>query len=259
MLKNPLIFDIQRGSLVDGPGIRTTIFFKGCNLRCAWCHNPESQKHGKELAVFLEKCVGCGACKIACKNNENCALCENCVAACPTGARKIYGKKFSLKQLFMVARKDKNFYAESGGGVTLSGGECMLYPAFVAALAKRCKAEGISVAVDTAGNVPWESFESVLHYVDLFLYDVKCITPDLHKKFTGADNALILQNLKRLQQRNQKIIVRVPVIPDFNEGEELDKIKKFVQDNGLQAEYLAYHAMGQAKAAALQAGKRAKR
>ena len=247
------IFDIQRNSYVDGPGIRTTVFFKGCNLNCFWCHNPESKKKHPQMMFFKNKCTGCGKCKEKCQNGlEKCDLCGKCTLYCPSEAREICGREYTVDEVMKEILKDKPFYETSGGGVTFSGGECMLQIDFLCEILRKCKENGIHTAVDTAGNVPWESFERVLPYTDLFLYDVKCITESLHKKGTGVSNELILQNLQRLKGKAD-IIIRVPVIPEFNDdASEQDKIKEFLQQNNFEkVEYLPYHDMGEHKKDAL--------
>ena len=252
-MKVPLIFDIVRGSTVDGPGIRTTVFFKGCNLDCAWCHNPEGKSLFPQLAFFGEKCSGCGACARVCpKGNNECLLCGACVSVCKTGARKIYGKSLSMDEIFDEIKKDKLFYDACGGGVTFSGGECMLYPEFLAGVAKMCKNANISVAIDTAGCVPYEYFEAVMPYADVFLYDIKCISADRHKKFTGKDNRIILKNFEKLIKTDKRVIVRVPVIDGFNSDDgEMKKIRDYLADKNVETEYLKYHSMGESKKTAL--------
>ena len=251
-MRLPLIFDIRRSSTKDGPGIRTTVFFKGCNLNCFWCHNPEGKNAEAELAFFDEKCIACGVCGMTCENkDDSCLACGRCAETCPVAARKLYGTYYTPEQLLEVISLDKAYFDVSGGGVTFSGGECMLYPEYITKLSKLCKDMGISVAVDTAGCVPFSHFEQVINYTDLFLYDVKAITPELHKLGTGADNFLILANLDRLLKAEKRIIVRVPVIPNFNEGDELAKIKKFCEERGLEYELLPYHEFGAGKRAAL--------
>lgn len=254
-MKTPLVFDVNRGSTADGPGVRTTVFLKGCNLDCFWCHNPEGKSLERELAFFTEKCVGCGACARVCIA-DNCVACGTCAECCPSAARKVYGKPMTTDELVDIIVRDKPFYDSTGGGATISGGECMLYPYFVAELAEKCKRRGVSVAVDTAGNVPYESFETVLPLVDLFLYDVKAIDPALHKKGTGAYNARILENLDRLLAAGAKVIIRTPVIPGFNDGDEQAAIDEYLNKRGLIAEKLPYHAMGESKLKALADGKK---
>ena len=156
------IFDISRASLVDGPGIRTTVFFKGCNLRCAWCHNPESQSARAQMLVYQNKCTGCGKCKEKCPHDlESCNLCGKCALYCPHDAREICGKEYTVDEVLKEILKDKTFYDNSGGGVTFSGGECMLQIDFLEELLKACKQNGIHTAVDTAGHVPFDYFERI--------------------------------------------------------------------------------------------------
>jgi len=248
------LFDIQRASMVDGPGIRTTFFFKGCNLRCAWCHNPESQRYQEELLVYPEKCTGCGACKRACPHPEGpCIGCGACAEVCPTGARRLAGKDYTTGELLKIALKDKEYYVCSGGGVTFSGGEAMLYPDAIAELAEKCKKEDISTAVDTAGFVPWESFEKVRPFTDLFLYDIKSMEPDIHKRYTGVGNEQTLENYKHLISLGSRVWVRFPVIPGVNDGEEnLSLMQKLFRDYPPEkVECLPYHKMGEGKYTAL--------
>lgn len=243
-MTRPLVFDIHRTATHDGPGIRTTVFFKGCNLNCAWCHNPEGKAPEAQLAVFAEKCTACGACKSVCKHPDECAFCTECVAICPKNARTIYGKSYTDEELLSIVLADKAYFDATGGGVTFSGGECMLYPETIACLAEKCKLHGVHVAVDTAGNVPYSHFERVLPFVDLFLYDIKALDSQLHESGTGCPNELILQNLERLRQTGKKIIVRTPVIPNFNDGEELQRIVTYCAERNLPLQTLPYHELG---------------
>ena len=249
--KQPLIFDIKRASTNDGPGLRTVFFLKGCNLDCFWCHNPEGKRADAQIAFFREKCEGCGICKKVCKSKEHCIGCATCVLYCPAEARKQYGKAYSADALFEIAASDVDYYRATGGGVTFSGGECMLYPEFVASLSVRFKEAGISVAIDTAGAVPYAHFETVLPYADIFLYDIKALDPTLHKRGTGRENSLILENLEKLRETGKQIIIRTPVIPEFNEGDEVERITAYCKARGLAHELLPYHAMGESKEAAL--------
>lgn len=217
-MKKAIIFDIQRGSFVDGPGIRTTVFFKGCNLRCKWCHNPESQEKFKQTLSYADR-------------KEEC------------------GKEYTTNEVLEIILKDKDYYGNRGGA-TFSGGECMLQIDFLEEILALCKANGVGTAVDTAGCVPFEYFSRIMPYTDLFLYDVKCFTSDLHKEGTGASNALILDNLARLKKEFKgEIIVRIPVISGFNASiEEMSKVAKFLKDLGLKkVDLLPYHAMGEHK------------
>lgn len=247
------IFDIEHGSFVDGPGIRTTVFFKGCNLNCAWCHNPESRSAKPQMMFYKDKCIGCGKCKEICRNGlEKCELCGKCVLYCPKNARKISGKEYSVDELFAEIIADKDFYG-ADGGVTFSGGECMLQIDFISELLEKCRKEGINTAVDTAGNVPWESFERVLPFTDIFLYDVKLFENGAHEKWTGAGNKLILENLSKLLE-SKRVWVRIPIIPGVNDTkEEMTKISEFLSLYGMpeRVELLPYHRMGESKYEAL--------
>ncbi len=249
------IFDIERNSFVDGPGIRTTVFFKGCNLKCAWCHNPESQSAKSQMMFYKDKCKGCGKCKEVCPYNfEKCDLCGKCTFYCPVDARKVCGKEYTVDEVFDEIIKDKAFYENSGGGVTFSGGECMLQIDFLLEILKKCNNAGIHTAVDTAGQIPFESFEKILPYTDLFLYDIKCFDSEKHKKYVGVGNELILENLKKLFEAGANIWIRIPVIADVNDSvEEMQKIKDFLDENGKpeKIELLPYHAMGENKYAAI--------
>ena len=249
------IFDIQRNSYVDGPGIRTTVFFNGCNLRCAWCHNPESQSPKPQMMFYKNKCTGCGKCKEKCPNHlESCELCGKCTLYCPHDAREICGKEYTVDEVMREILKDKVFYENSGGGVTFSGGECMLQIDFLEEILKACKENGIHTAVDTAGCVPFEYFERILPCTDLFLYDVKCFDSEKHKQYTGVGNELILENLKRLLATDKSVWIRIPIIPTVNDtGEEIRSIRSFLLFCGTpeKVELLPYHAMGEHKYAAL--------
>lgn len=250
-----MIFDIIRNSFVDGPGIRTTVFFKGCNLRCAWCHNPESQSAQKQMMVYSSKCIGCGKCKAVCPHSlEQCDFCGKCALFCPADARKICGEERSAEELMAELLKDQAFYENSGGGVTFSGGECMLQIELLEELLRQCKQKGIHTAVDTAGHVPFAYFERILPYTDLFLYDVKAMDPQTHQKYVGVDNALILENLAKLLKGGANLWVRVPIIPSVNDTPaEMAGLKAFFQANGApqKIELLPYHAMGEHKYRAL--------
>ncbi len=249
-----LIFDIQHASFVDGPGVRTTVFFKGCNLRCAWCHNPESQGAEREMLYYRDTCTDCGKCREVCQNGlEGCTLCGKCEAYCPSHARTVCGKEMTVDMVLSEVVKDKAFYENSGGGVTFSGGECMLQIDFLEALLRACRENGIHTAVDTAGYVPYTSFERILPFTDLFLYDIKIATDALHKKYIGVSNKLILKNLRRLSESGANILIRIPVIGGVNDSdEEMNKIAELLR--GIRhtgVELLPYHALGEHKYAAL--------
>ena len=238
-----IIFDIERNSFVDGPGIRTTVFFKGCNLKCKWCHNPESQSIEKQILFYKNKCTGCGRCKNLTLNDD--FLCFN-------DAKEICGKEMTADEIIGEVIKDKTFYETSGGGVTFSGGECMLQIDFLEELLIKSKEAGIQTAVDTAGNVPFEYFERVMPYTDIFLYDVKCFSEELHKEGTGVSNKIILENLKKLSETFKgDIIIRIPVIKGYNES-ELKDIAEFLKPLNIKdVELLPYHQMGEHKYEAL--------
>lgn len=245
------ISDIQRFCMHDGPGVRTTVFFKGCPLRCEWCHNPETQDCQKEFLFYKEKCIGCGFCK-AC-DKETCTVCGECAKSCPTGAREVVGREYTAQEVYDQIQKDVAFYGEKGG-VTFSGGECMMQIEPLTEILKTCKENGIHTAVDTSGCVPFDSFEKVLQYTDLFLYDVKLFDSEKHKKYTGADNEQILSNLKKLFKVGAKIWIRIPIVPSVNDSiEELKKIKAFLDECGSyeRIELLPYHPMGESKSRAL--------
>lgn len=241
------IFDIQRNSFVDGPGIRTTVFFKGCNLNCQWCHNPESQAAKPQILFYKEKCTGCGRCKDITTDDAD--------FLCFHGAKEICGRDYTADEVMKEVLKDKAFYDNSDGGVTFSGGECMLQIDFLCELLKRCKENGIHTAVDTAGNVPWNCFEKILAYTDLFLYDIKLSDSDKHRQYVGTDNRLILENLNKLFKSGANVCIRIPIIGGVNDSvEEAEKIKAFLQPHKpLKIELLPYHKLGMHKYEALNA------
>lgn len=240
-----IIFDIERNSFVDGPGIRTTVFFKGCNLKCKWCHNPESQSFKPQIMFYKEKCNGCGRCK---KITE-----EDTDFICFNDAKKMCGKYYTSEELFKEIEKDKRFFETSKGGVTFSGGECMLQIDFLKEILKKCKENNIHTAVDTAGYIPWKNFEKIIPYTDLFLYDIKAFNNDIHKNFTGVSNELILGNLKKLLQNNCNLQIRIPIISKVNDDiNEMQKIKDFINPfENIKIELLPYHKMGEHKYNAL--------
>lgn len=253
-----MLFDIQRNSSVDGPGIRTTVFFKGCNLKCKWCHNPESQSFEKQMMFYPSRCTGCGKCREKCPsdaigNPSACILCGLCETYCLQDARKICGREYTTDEVMRIIRKDRRFFEKSGGGVTFSGGESMLQPEALLELLKVCRAEGIHTAVDTAGCVPYALFEEILPYTDLFLYDLKAFTSELHRELTGVGNELILENFLRLRETDVPIHVRVPVIGGANDDlSEMAKLANFLREHPVEkVELLPYHGMGNHKYEAL--------
>ncbi len=247
---NGVIFDIQRFSVYDGDGIRTNVFFKGCNLRCLWCHNPESQLMTPQLMFYKNSCVGCGKCAEICRNTftENCTACGRCVEVCAHGARKISGRTASAEEVVETVLRDKEYYITSGGGVTLSGGEPLLQPEFAREILRLCKENGVNTAIETAANVKWEAFERVLPFTDAVLCDIKAIDESTHRRLTGVSNALILENAEKLKKSGVKLLFRTPVIPGLNDT-EVKKIAEFAGDTPL--ELLAYHKTGCGKYDAL--------
>jgi len=211
----------------DGRGVRTTVFFKGCPLRCLWCHNPETHAYAPELMFHESKCIGCGECLSVCESgalcesgdDKKCKLCFRCADVCPVLARERCGEEWDAEHLAELLLSDRAFYEESSGGVTLSGGECLSQIDFAVELAATLFREGVSVDVDTSGYVPFSSFERIIPYTDEFLYDIKACDSELHRRLTGRDNALIIDNLKRLDGRSCRIEVRYPLVPGYNDGE----------------------------------------
>lgn len=254
-----VIFDIRRFSIHDGPGIRTTVFLKGCPLRCLWCHNPEGLNPHLEMMFWPRRCLGCGACLPACPQGAisrdgnvvstdrgKCTLCGECVAVCYAEARQIVGRRMSVAQVMAEIARDLPFYDESGGGVTLSGGEPLAQPDFVRALLRACKERGIHTALDTCGFAAWKVLDSVREHVDLFLYDLKLLDDARHRRFTGVSNALILSNLRALSQRGHTVVIRVPLIPGINDDEEnLRQTGAFAAalPHLLRVDLLPYHSM----------------
>lgn len=248
---NGKIFDIQRGSLVDGDGVRTTIFLKGCNLKCKWCHNPEGISKETQLIIYKDKCKNCGICKEVCPNAlTECSRCGRCQDFCSNGARELCGKEYTVDEVVNIVLKDRAYYEKSGGGATFSGGECMLQIDFLANALRKLKEKGIDTAVDTAGNVPWEYFEKILPFVDTFLYDIKCVYEPLHIEGTGVSSKTAVTNLIKLVRNFYgKIRVRVPVIEGFNATDtEMERISGLLKGLGIfDVELLPYHNMGKHK------------
>jgi len=228
-----IVFDIKKFSIHDGPGIRTTVFFKGCPLSCWWCHNPESQAPEPELVFRESRCIRCGTCEVVCAqgaiswdgdvvstDGEKCTLCGDCVEVCYAEAREIAGQEMTVAQVMAEIERDIPFYDESGGGVTFSGGEPLFQLDFLFALLRACKEKEIHTALDTCGFAPWETLDDYREYVDLFLYDLKLIDDAQHRKFTGVSNELILRNLQMLSERGHNIFLRVPIVPGINDDDE---------------------------------------
>lgn len=225
------IFSVKHFAVHDGTGIRTTLFLKGCSMNCPWCHNPEGKTRGPQLAYYAERCVHCGACAQICPNQAHrmcegvhifdrsqCVGCGQCEEVCVKEAISFYGREVTPEQILPELLEDRMFYVKAGG-VTLSGGECLCQADFCAELLKSLKQEKINTAVDTCGHVPWSSIEKVLPYTDCFLYDIKAVDPVRHKRLTGCDNRLLLENLRRLNDLKVSIEVRVPYVPSWNDRE----------------------------------------
>ena len=232
------VFNIQRFSVHDGDGIRTTVFFSGCPLRCLWCHNPEGESFRPSLLYYAEKCSGCGRCTAVCPagavtvslsdghtetDRSKCTACGACVQVCRADARAVAGKRYTVDELVKLCAADRMFYEESGGGVTLSGGEVMAQDLdFLLLLLKALRDEDISVNIDTCGFAPFEKFEAVAPFADTFLYDIKAADPEKHLYCTGVKNELIIENLRRLSGLGAKIYIRVPVIAPAPNDKEFD-------------------------------------
>ena len=227
-----IVSGIKRNAVHDGKGLRTTVFFKGCPLRCVWCHNPESLSFGRSLGFYQDRCLSCGSCSEACPrkavrmedgfpvtDRDKCVVCGGCADICPGNARRIYGQTWDPESLADVLAQDKPFFDNSGGGVTFSGGECLAQPVFAAELAKALNERGISVDIDTCGYAAQPVFDAILPYTDTFLYDLKAIDREVHLHCTGRENTCILDNLRYLTERGADIEIRYPLVPGWNDGE----------------------------------------
>ncbi len=260
MQKTPLILDLKGNSLDDGPGIRTVVFFKGCPLSCVWCHNPESKKSGAEISFDKNECVGCNTCIETCPENalnrknpffidrNRCTLCGACAEACPSGALSMVGRIMTVEDIVAIAAKDKPFFKNSGGGVTLSGGEPTLHMDFLSELLRNLKKEGIHTLLETCGLFEFKSFEKkVLPHIDTIYYDIKILDPEAHQQFCGVKNDRILENFKNLNVLSAKndfeLLARTPLIPNITATEKnLTRIVDFLNTQGVnQARLLAYN------------------
>lgn len=258
------IFQIQRWSINDGEGIRSTVFFKGCPLRCQWCANPESWNGNPEVLYLREKCSGCGRCALVCPTaaatmvDENksefergkCIACFRCCEVCPTGARKKMGSTVTVEEVLAVIKRDTIFYRESGGGVTFSGGEPFAQPEFLRQLVTACNRLGIDTAVETSGYFEWEMAKDIVERLDCVFVDIKHMDDVVHQKMTGASNQRILENIAAMSKLNLNTIVRVPLIEEVNANEQnIRAMGEYLQQNTLVAgvELLPYHDFGAAK------------
>ena len=258
-----VIFDIKRYAVHDGPGIRTTVFFKGCPLRCRWCANPESQKMTPEIAFLAAECIGCGQCAQICpehavvfdngrplRDTAACTNCGRCAVQCPAEALQLMGRGTTAEAVFDDISADRPFWDRSGGGVTLSGGEPLMQAEFAAALLKRCRENYVHTVLDSCLHAPADLLAAVCADVDLFLCDLKLMSADRHRKLTGFSNELIIENLERLLKGDKDVLVRRPLIPGINDdAEELDALGKYLQSlrPGVQLELLPYHRLGASK------------
>ncbi|MBN1248902.1 MAG: glycyl-radical enzyme activating protein [Anaerolineae bacterium] len=228
-----IVFNIQRFSVHDGPGIRTTVFMKGCSLHCFWCHNPEGIRPKPEIQFYPERCIGCGACLEACEHGaqilrdgvhiyvrENCVMCGACVDNCFSGALELTGKSMTVDDVMAEVLADKAFYEKSNGGITLSGGEPLFQPDFTQAILVRSKAEGLHTAIETCGNYPWSTLEPVLPFIDLVMMDIKLMDSAAHREATGAPNERILAITEGLMRTDKPVWFRTPVIPTVNDTPE---------------------------------------
>jgi pyruvate formate lyase activating enzyme len=260
------VFRIARFSVHDGPGIRTTVFLKGCPLRCAWCHSPESQRPEPQLAIHQDRCVACGTCLPACEQHAiaaedgvmtvdrgRCRVCGACANACPSGAREVVGRDWASDDLLAAIARDEVFFDESGGGVTFSGGEPLMQPAFLAEMLRGCRVRRIHTAVDTCGMADGAAVDEVAPLADLFLFDVKAADDRRHRAITGASNAAILDNLRRLVSVGATVRARFPCVPGLTSDEEnVSEVGRLLADLGLRAvDVLPYHRAGTAKFARL--------
>ncbi|MFP4456991.1 MAG: glycyl-radical enzyme activating protein [Clostridia bacterium] len=226
-----LVYNIQKFSVHDGPGIRMTVFLKGCPLQCLWCHNPESQIYTKSISINQSKCINCNLCVKNCPSPSNCILCGKCIDVCPSNARVWIGEEYSIRDLIEIINKDKIFYEESNGGVTFSGGEPLIQAKILSKLLKEIKLDNLHVAIDTSGYCSKDKIDMVMDYTDLWLYDLKHMNSIIHNELTGVGNEKILENLIYLDNYNANIWIRFPFIPGFNSDEaNLREMGEFVRE-----------------------------
>lgn len=262
-----IIFDIQRFSIHDGPGIRTIAFLKGCPLHCFWCQNPEGIHLKPEIMFYPERCIDCGRCVTVCPQGahvirdgmhvylrEKCIVCGKCTETCYAGALQLTGKLMAVDEVVEEVLRDRIFYEMSNGGVTLSGGDPVVQHDFSQAILERCKAEGLHTAIETAANCQWNDLATLLPVTDLIMMDIKHLDPNRHREVTGISNERILDNARQLAQTNKPLIIRVPVVPTVNDTpEEIGAIAQFVRSfpNLQYFELLPFHRLGESKYHAL--------
>jgi pyruvate formate lyase activating enzyme len=258
-----LVTNIMRYSVKDGPGLRTTVFLKGCPLACRWCHNPECQSSTIEIVFRENRCIRCGDCIRACPQSAlglsddgrpvligSCDACGRCIDACAGEAWDAFGREMTAAQVMEEVLKDRPFFEQSGGGITFSGGEPLLQPEFLLALLRACKAEELHTAVDTCGAADWVVFEKISPYVDLFLYDIKLVDDNRHRQETGVSNRRILDNLRKLTEAKRPVRVRIPIIPGINDDDEnLSQTGEFITSLAVvpEVQILPYHETGMEK------------
>ena len=266
-MKKGLIFDIKRFAVHDGPGIRTTVFLKGCSLRCFWCQNPEGLRLKQEIMFYPERCIGCGRCVAVCPQNahllqggihvylrDRCIECGKCAEVCYAGALQVAGRWMTVDEVMKEISLDRVFYEVSNGGVTLSGGDPVVQHEFSYELLRRCKSEGLHTAIETAANCRWEVLAKLLSVTDLVMMDIKHLDPAKHREVTGSSNELILKNAERLAEKGKPLIIRVPVIPGVNDtADQIEAIARFVKSfsNLRYLELLPFHRLGESKYRAL--------
>lgn len=257
------VINIQRFSTHDGPGVRTTVFLKGCPNSCAWCHNPESMRRQPELQLYPDRCIGCGRCLDVCPEHahdmvqgekvfhrERCKACGRCADECYAGGLVIAGKQMGVDEVMAEILADQTYYRHSGGGVTFSGGEPLVQREFLGELLRQCKEHEVHTAIETSGNCPWEWLLELLPHIDLVMYDIKTLDPRLHAQYVGNDGRRIRGNLLRLGDQGKPLIVRTPVIGGVNDTvDEISGIARFLQgiDSLLYYELLPYHPLGDSK------------
>jgi pyruvate formate lyase activating enzyme len=256
-----LLFDIQRFCIHDGPGIRTTLFFKGCPLRCLWCQNPESQKTGPEMAFYQERCLRCFACKAVCPEDAiredearrietgRCTACGKCASGCDQEALRLVGVAWDAVSLLTEVLNDRDFFEESGGGITLSGGEPAMQAGFLASFLPRVREAGVTVNLETCGWGSWEHWESLLPYLDLIYFDLKLMDAERHRRYTGSPNGPILDNFQKLARAFPRLEARMPVIPSINDDvQNIRDTARFLRENSQdRIHLLRYHSLGEAK------------